>query len=275
MLRAAHSPKVHSPPHHRHASMRLIYGADLEPYHAERHVVLGAKDSPETLANLEYAWCNAEDSQIAPLYTARAMLPFLLAGNLRTPNKFFLFFTTRLSSKAGLRIQQVSTLSSDLRVYLSLQLLNFLGLLLLSVERGNPSLFRQSKSHHAAHLKDANWDEPLDQSNAPTHTGTRPTHIGFHGRKDALLLDRAVKNLLDSDRAGNSDQLGHRGVALGVTVVSEGGGADNLAAVYVLNPELVLEHNEVTLVALVLHSLLKRGAEGVEQVGAGDDLPVK
>lgn len=152
--------------------MRLIYGADLEPYHAERHVVLGAKDSPETLANLEYAWCNAEDSQIAPLYTARAMLPFLLAGNLRTPNKFFLFFTTRLSSKAGLRIQQVSTLSSDLRVYLSLQLLNFLGLLLLSVERGNPSLFRQSKSHHAAHLKDANWDEPLDQSNAPTHTGT-------------------------------------------------------------------------------------------------------
>jgi len=35
--------------------------------------------------------------------------------------------------------------------------------LLLSVERGDPSLFRQLKSHYAANLKDTNWDEALDQ----------------------------------------------------------------------------------------------------------------
>jgi hypothetical protein len=41
--------------------------------------------------------------------------------------------------------------------------LNFLGLLLRSVERGDPSLFRQLKSHYATNLKDVNWAEALDQ----------------------------------------------------------------------------------------------------------------
>jgi hypothetical protein len=35
--------------------------------------------------------------------------------------------------------------------------------LLLSVERGDPSLYRQLKSHYAGHLKDTNWDEALEQ----------------------------------------------------------------------------------------------------------------
>jgi hypothetical protein len=31
------------------------------------------------------------------------------------------------------------------------------------VERGDPSLWRQLKSHYAADLKDVNWNEALDQ----------------------------------------------------------------------------------------------------------------
>jgi hypothetical protein len=57
----------------------------------------------------------------------------------------------------------VSTTSSDIRVYPSLPLLNFLGLLLLAVERGEASLFRQLKSHYGSHLKDVNWGDALDQ----------------------------------------------------------------------------------------------------------------
>ena len=141
----------------------ITWNADLEPYDAERHLVLGTKDSAETLANLEFDWYTADDSHTAPLYAARGVLPYLLAGNLRAANKFFLLFTSRLASKPGLQTQHVSTSSSDLRVYPSLPLLNFLALLLLSVERGDPSLFRQLKSHYAGHLKDANWDEALEQ----------------------------------------------------------------------------------------------------------------
>jgi hypothetical protein len=140
-----------------------LYVEDLEPYDAERHLILGTKDSAETLAGLEYEWYSADEAYTAPVYAARAILPYLLTGNLRAANKFFLLFSSRLSQKSNLSIQEVSTSSSDLRVYPSLPLLNFLGLLLLAVERGEAALFRQLKSHYAVHLKDMNWGEALDQ----------------------------------------------------------------------------------------------------------------
>jgi hypothetical protein len=136
---------------------------DLEPYEAERHLVLGTKDSPEILASLEYTWYGSDESHTAPLYCARGVLPYLLTGNLRAANKFFLLFTSKLSQKSNLAVQEVSTAHSDLRVYPSLPLLNFLGLLLLAVERGEAALYRQLKSHYASHLRDTNWGEALDQ----------------------------------------------------------------------------------------------------------------
>ncbi|KAF1974544.1 DUF410-domain-containing protein [Bimuria novae-zelandiae CBS 107.79] len=139
-----------------------LYAEDLEPYEAERHLILGTKDSPSPLAALEYAWYASDAPHTAPLYVARGTLPYLLAGNLRAANKFFLLFTSSLSKQPSLGAQEVSTTSSDLRVYPSLPLLNFLGLLLLAVERGDPSLYRQLKSHYSSHLKDVNWNEALD-----------------------------------------------------------------------------------------------------------------
>lgn len=136
---------------------------DLEPYDAERHLILGTKDSPETLAQLEYSWYEADESHTAPLYAARGVLPYLLVGNLRAANKYFLLFTSRLSQKANLGMQEVSTSSSDLKVYPSLPLLNFLGLLLLAVERGEAGLYRQLKSHYSANLSDVNWGEALEK----------------------------------------------------------------------------------------------------------------
>ncbi|PSN71030.1 DUF410-domain-containing protein [Corynespora cassiicola Philippines] len=148
---------------HHVAGSLYAEGEYLEPYDAERHLVLGTKDSPETLAQLEYAWYEADDSHTAPLYAARGVLPYLLTGNLRAANKFFLIFTSKLGQKSNLSVQEVSTSSSDLRVYPSLPLLNFLGLLLLAVERGEAALYRQLKSHYSSHLKDVNWSEALDQ----------------------------------------------------------------------------------------------------------------
>ncbi|OCK97967.1 DUF410-domain-containing protein [Cenococcum geophilum 1.58] len=142
-----------------------LYAENCEPYDAERHLVLGTKDSPEQLARLEYDWYTEDESHTAPLYVARAVLPYLLTGNIRAANKSFLLFTSRLGqSKPNLGVQEVSSASSDLRVYPSLPLLNFLGLLLLAVQRGAPDLFRQLKSHYAIHLKDVPaWNEALDQ----------------------------------------------------------------------------------------------------------------
>jgi hypothetical protein len=142
-----------------------ILCAEDEPYDAEKHLILGTKDSPETLSKLLYTWYTEDDDpSTAPLYAARAVLPYLLIGNLRAANKSFLLFTSRLQSLSSLHPQAIESKTEDIRIYPSLPLLNFLGLLLLAVQRTNAELFRMLKSHYKAHLAEAtSWNESLDQ----------------------------------------------------------------------------------------------------------------
>jgi len=142
-----------------------LYAEDGEAQDAERHLTLGTSDSPSIFSNLEYDWYTSDEPSTAPLYAARAVFPYLQVGNVRAANKVFLLFTSKLaSSNPGLGFQEVSSSSSDLRVCPSLPLLNFLGLLLLAVQRGSADLFKQLKSHYASHIKDAGtWDDALSQ----------------------------------------------------------------------------------------------------------------
>jgi hypothetical protein len=150
---------------HAGRNLVLIVHIEEEPYDAERHLVLGTKDSPEVLARLEYDWYKEDDLHTAALYAGRAVLPYLLTGNLRAANQALLIFTSRLGQdKQNISVQEVSSQHSDLRVYSSLPLLNFLGLLLLAIQRGSSDLYRQLKSHYSAHLKEVpGWSEALDQ----------------------------------------------------------------------------------------------------------------
>ena len=128
-------------------------------------MILGTKDSPAVLARMEYEWYTEDELSTAPTYAARAVLPYLLTGNVRAANQTLLLFSSRLGqSKQNLGVQEVTSKTSDLRVYPNLPLLNFLHLLLLAIQRGSPDLFRQLKSHYAAHLKEVgSWDEALAQ----------------------------------------------------------------------------------------------------------------
>lgn len=138
---------------------------ECEPYEAERHLALGTKDSPEQLAKCEYDWYTQDEPNTAALYAARAVFPYLLVGNLRSANKAHLIFTSRLnSSNKSLSVQEVSSKSSDIRVYPILPLLNFLGLLLLAIQRGSSDLYKQLAKHYAPHVKEVGvWDDALAQ----------------------------------------------------------------------------------------------------------------
>ena len=138
---------------------------DHQPYDAERHLALGTKDSPEQLAKVEYEWYTQDEPHSAALYAARAIFPFLLTGNLRSANKAYLIFTSRLSSSnKNLMVQEVTSTSSDMRVYPSLPLLNFLGLLLLAIQRGSSDLYKQLAKHYAPYLKEVTaWGDALAQ----------------------------------------------------------------------------------------------------------------
>lgn len=140
-----------------------LYADEHEAYEAERHLALGTKDSPEVLAKLEYEWFTLDDAHTAAHYAARAVFPYLLTGNIRDASNSFKVFTGRLvDANKSLAVQDVSGGSSDLRVYPSLPLMNFLSLLLLAVQKGSADLFRQLKSKYAVHLKDVeSWDEAL------------------------------------------------------------------------------------------------------------------
>lgn len=142
-----------------------LFAEEGEPYDAERHLALGTKDSAEQLAKVEYEWYSQDESHTAALYAARAVFPYLLTSNLRSANKAYLIFTSRLSSSnKSLSVQEVSSTSSDMRVYPSIPLLNFLGLLLLAVQRGSSDLYKQLAKHYAPYVKEVGtWDDALAQ----------------------------------------------------------------------------------------------------------------
>ena len=140
-----------------------LYAEEHDAYDAERHLALGTKDSPEVFTKLEYEWYMQDNSHTAALYAARAVFPYLLLGNVRDATKSLRLFTSRLTeANKNLAVQEVSSNGSDMRIYPSLPLLNFLGLLLLAVQKGSADLFRQLKTKYAMHIKEVDmWDEAL------------------------------------------------------------------------------------------------------------------
>lgn len=142
---------------------KLTFDSDNEPYDAEKHLILGTLESAETLAKLEYEWYTNDNPQTAAIYASRAVFPYIITGNLRSANKALLIFTSRLSSSnPSLGAQEVSSASSDLRVFPTLPLLNFISMLLLTIQRGSTDLFRQLTGHYASEIQKIGiWDETL------------------------------------------------------------------------------------------------------------------
>ena len=142
-----------------------LYAEEHDAYEAERHLVLGTKDSVDVLARMEYQWYKESESpHLAALFAARAIFPYLIIGNVRAANASLRFFTSALSQdNAGLGTQSVSSQTCDVRILPSLPLLNFLSLLLLAIPRADPGLYRQLVTKYAAHLKDVEpWADALD-----------------------------------------------------------------------------------------------------------------
>lgn len=141
-----------------------LYAEEHETYEAERHLVLGTKDSPEVLLNMEYAWYKEGDAHMAPHFAARAILPYLLVGNVRAATTSYRLFTSALTNdNPSLGVQDVSSATSDIRIFPSLPLLNFLGLLLLAIQRGAPEVYKGLVSKYATQIDEAEaWAEPLE-----------------------------------------------------------------------------------------------------------------
>ncbi|KAK6834644.1 hypothetical protein PG987_009338 [Apiospora arundinis] len=137
-----------------------LYAEEHETADAERHLVLGTKDSSDVLARMEYEWFKEDEAHTAALYAGRAILPDLLVANVRAANSAYRLFTSALNQDKGTAMGvQDPTYGSTL----SIPLLNFLGLLLLAVQRGSPELYRQLSAKYGSHIKEVDaWHEPLE-----------------------------------------------------------------------------------------------------------------
>jgi hypothetical protein len=113
---------------------------------------------------MEYEWYKQDASHTAAIYAARAVLPYLLVANVRAANTSYRTFVQKLTTdNPALSVESVSQGRSEIRIFPSLPLLNFLGLLLLAVQKGSPDLFRQLKQKYASHIAEVGaWDETLE-----------------------------------------------------------------------------------------------------------------
>lgn len=141
-----------------------LYAEEHETYEAERHLILGTRDSAEVLTKMEYSWYKENEPHTAALFAARAVLPYLLVGNVRAANTCYRAFASSLSAdNAGIGVQDVASNHGDIRVFPSLPLLNFLGFLLLAIQRGAPELFKGLVSKYATQITETeSWAEALE-----------------------------------------------------------------------------------------------------------------
>lgn len=129
-------------------------------------IVSGLPDAVPPLVDLLYAWyTSTSQPHAAPLFLSRAILPYLVLGNLRDASRSYtLFLSKLLSENSASAPQSISSNSDDLKILPSLPGINFLGLLCLAVKRADAGSFRQLRSHYATCIEEAGcWSDPLEE----------------------------------------------------------------------------------------------------------------
>jgi len=160
-----------------------IYAQEDDIYEAEKHLVLGTRESPDVLARMLYAWYTEDEPRTAPNYIARAIFSYLLVGNLREASRsLHVFIQQMVHDHPELVVQQVQSPAADFRVFPSLPLLNFLGLLELAARAGGAEVFRSLRAHYASQLNEVPaWEEALEQIG--------DVYFGIQIRRQANIFD--------------------------------------------------------------------------------------
>lgn len=89
-----------------------------------------------------------------------------------------------------------------------------------------------------------------------------------------LLVNSTIQHQLNSNTTRHTNSLSHSRVPTGDTILAESASTSLLLAILVLNLELVLQHDQITLTLLILHLLLESSAQSIERVTTGSDLLV-
>lgn len=160
-----------------HHYIGTLFVSEHDYYESERHLLLGTASSASTLATALFNWYQHDSPHTAALYISRAVLPYLLIGNLRDAHTALKIFTEKLvesAGKNGLVVQTVEdTRYGTVQIFPSLPAVNFLTLLVLAAGPGGREVWGVLKSHYQTVLKEAPWWSEVSLSSFRELRGSR------------------------------------------------------------------------------------------------------
>ncbi|KAG4301241.1 hypothetical protein PCANB_002435 [Pneumocystis canis] len=133
-------------------------------FEAEKHLVLGENNSFELLMNLLCGYFDQDTFNTIPLYTSRAVFPYLILQNMAYATQAYKRMAQHLIEQRKVATQALSSSSIDIILFPSLPLMNFLYFLILTCQRAASDLFYTLKAHYADILKQVpSWQMSLEK----------------------------------------------------------------------------------------------------------------
>lgn len=129
-------------------------------YDAERHLLLGTSSSFPLYFDLIWTWYSEDPkAENAGLYASRIVLNYLFIENVKYANESLTKFIENLSAKTQLKNEKIQEGGKEVVIFEQLPLINFLQLLLSTVEAKNAQLYQKLKSHYSQDIKNAELDD--------------------------------------------------------------------------------------------------------------------
>lgn len=154
-----------------------------EAYEAEKHLLLGTKDSPAVLAKLLFEWyMESEEPEHAPLFLSRAVFGYLSVENIRdsleVTSKYIELLKSSPRNGTDFNFEDLDNNTESISMSLELPLLNFLQLLVPTCQFRSAEMYKKLQVRYGNDISDiAAWSAPLAQI-AQQYFGIAPQRSG-------------------------------------------------------------------------------------------------
>lgn len=145
-----------------HHVLGVKFVAADEAYEAEKHLLVGTKDSPTVLAQLLYEWYSeSEDPRQAPLFLSRGVFGYLSLENIRDALEVTKKYVSLLQASGSFTLESAT---DGIVIFDDLPLLNFLQLLIPTCQYRSAEMYRKLQSRYASDISDIDaWAPALAQ----------------------------------------------------------------------------------------------------------------
>ncbi|KAG4304001.1 hypothetical protein PORY_002524 [Pneumocystis oryctolagi] len=188
-----------------HHEVGKILAHEGNLFEAEKHLVLGTRESFEPFMSLLRGYLDQDVLDKAPFYTSRAVFPYLMIHNIACAIQAYRIMARHLVDQHNVTTQILSSFSADIILFPFMPLMNFLCFLILTCQRTSSDLFFTLKAHYEDALKQApSWKQSLDKI-AETYFGIRaegaPTNEWANLMRQLFSSDLAPSDNSSSSRS--------------------------------------------------------------------------